>query len=113
MKLRTGTEERYFNARLVSQVTLSPEGSSLTVHFVDGTHYTVPIETEEDRVSSAELLSKLTAEDSGFISVENDLLNLKSAQWILPPLVDCEFQCSLPLRRSTASWDSCPLPLPA
>src|SRR5579863_1505404 len=85
MKLKAGSEEFYFNPHLVSQVTLSPDRSSVTVHFVHGTHLTVPLETDADRAASAEFLGNLNDEQSGFIATANHLLNLKAALWIIIP----------------------------
>jgi hypothetical protein len=82
MKLRTNTGEVYFNPPLISRVHLNPDHSSLTVHFVNGTHFISTAATDEERKLFAEFLVRVTKEHSGFISVEDEVLNLKSALWI-------------------------------
>jgi hypothetical protein len=82
MKLRTNTGEVYFNPPLISRVHLNPDHSSLTVHFVNGTHFISTAATEEERNLFAEFLVRVTEEHSGFIWNEDEVLNLKSALWI-------------------------------
>src|SRR5579864_2810915 len=84
MKLKTGSDELYFNPQLISLVHLSSDRTSLTVHFVNGTYLTAPAETDDDRTSMAEFLGKLT-DEIGFLVAGNELLNLKSALWISIP----------------------------
>jgi hypothetical protein len=86
MKLKTSTGEVDFNRRLISHVHLSPDHSLLTVHFINGTHFGLAAETDEERVFAGEFLAKLADESSGFISVGNEVLNLKSAMWIAIPI---------------------------
>jgi hypothetical protein len=85
MKLKTSTGDVYFNLQLISQVYLSPDRSLLTVHFVNGTIFAAPFETDEDRTHLADFLGQLADERSGFIAVGKELLNLKSALWISIP----------------------------
>jgi hypothetical protein len=82
MKLRIKTGEVYFNPQLISRVHLSSDHSSLTVHFVNGTHFISTAETHEERNLVAEFLVRLTEENSGFVSNGDEVLNLKSALWI-------------------------------
>jgi hypothetical protein len=86
MKLRTSTGEVNFNRRLISHVHLSPDHSLLTVHFITGAHFGLSAETDEERVFAAEFLGKLADENSGFLAVGNEVLNLKSAMWIAIPI---------------------------
>ena len=85
MKLKTGSGEIYFNPHLIANVHLNSDRSLLTMHFVDGTHMGFPADTDEDRMFAAEFLEKMTAEHPGFVAVENEVLNLKSALWITVP----------------------------
>src|SRR5262249_39100802 len=85
MKLKTGSGEIYFNPQLISHVYLNPDSSLLTVHFIDGTHSGFTVETEVERAFAAELLAKLTDQTSGFVSIGNEVLNLKAALWIGVP----------------------------
>jgi hypothetical protein len=85
MKLRTSTGDMYFNPQLISQVHLGPDQSFLTVHFVNGTNFAVPGESDEDRTFLADFLRQLIDERSGFIAVGMEMLNLKSALWVAIP----------------------------
>jgi hypothetical protein len=85
VKLKTATGEMYFNLPMISRVHLSPDHSMITVHFIKGTPFTVPVETKEERTRAAEFLSQLTAENSGFLSSGKELLNLKAALWVTLP----------------------------
>jgi hypothetical protein len=85
MKLKTGSGEIYFNPHVISHLYLNSDRSLLTVHFVNGTHSSFPAETEEERMFVAEFLAKLTHEQSGFAAIGNEVLNLKSALWIVIP----------------------------
>jgi hypothetical protein len=85
MKLTTGVGEVFFNVQTISHVNLSSDRSLLTVHFVNGTTYGSTAETDEERTAAAEFLGKLTEEGSGFLSVGNEVLNLRSAVWISIP----------------------------
>jgi hypothetical protein len=82
VKLKTETGEMYFNLPMISRVHLSGDHSLITVHFIKGTPFTLPVETKEDRLRAAEFLSQLTTGDSGFLSSGKELLNLKSALWV-------------------------------
>src|ERR1700733_9740043 len=82
MKLRTNSGEVYFNPQLISRVYRSPDRSSMTVHFVNGTHFTSTAATDEERNLVAEFFGRLTEEHSGFIWNEDEVLNLKSALWV-------------------------------
>jgi len=85
MKLKTSSGAMYFNPHLISNVHLNADRSLLTVHFVTGTHFAFPAETDQERIFFAEFLAKLTDEQSGFAAVGNEVLNLKSALWIAIP----------------------------
>jgi len=82
MKLRDNTGEVYFNPHLISRVHRNPDRSSLTVYFVNGTHFTSTAATDEERNLVAEFLVRLTEQHSGFIWNGDEVLNLKSALWI-------------------------------
>jgi len=85
MKLKTSTGDMYFNPQLISHVHLSPDQSLLTVHFVNGTNLAVPAETDEERTLLADFLGQLADEQSGFIAIGPEMLNLKSALWVAIP----------------------------
>ena len=85
MKLKTSTGDVYMNPQLISLVHLSPDHSFLIVHFVNGTHFTAPSETDEERTFVAAFLGKLSDESSGFVAIGTELVNLKSALWITIP----------------------------
>ena len=82
MKLRTNSGEVYFNPPLISRVHLSPDHSTLTVHFVNGPHFISTAATDEERKLFAEFLVRVSEEDSAFISDGDEVLNLKSALWV-------------------------------
>ncbi len=85
MKLKTAAAEVYFNPQLISHLTLGSDHALLTMHFINGTQLACLAETDEERMSAAELLRQLNDEHSGFISVGNELLNCRSALWIEIP----------------------------
>jgi hypothetical protein len=85
MKLMTSSGEIHFNPHLIANVHLNSDRSLLTVHFIDGTHFGFPAETDEERTFFAAFLGKLTDEQSGFVATGNEVLNLKSALWISVP----------------------------
>jgi hypothetical protein len=85
MRLKTNDGEVFFNPQLVSHVHLSGDQSLLTVHFVNGTAYGISTETHVESTAVAEFLTELTAEKSGFVAVGSEVLNLKSALWIVIP----------------------------
>lgn len=85
VRLKTSTGEMFFNLPMISRVHLSPDHSMITVHFVKGTPFTVPVDTKEERSRAAEFLSQLTEESSGFLSSGKELLNLRAALWVTIP----------------------------
>ncbi|HET6326073.1 MAG TPA: hypothetical protein VFG04_15455 [Planctomycetaceae bacterium] len=85
MRLKTGSGDVHFNPHLISHVHLNSDRTLLTVHFINGTHSGFAAETEEDRGFTAAFLEQLTAEQSGFVAVGNEVLNLKSALWVAIP----------------------------
>jgi len=85
VKLKTSMGEMYFNLPMISRVHLSPDHSLITVHFIRGTPFTVPVETKEDRARAAEFLLQFTAENSGFLASGKELLNLRAALWVTIP----------------------------
>jgi len=85
VKLKTATGEMYFNLPMISRVHLSPDHSLITVHFIRGTPFTVPVNTPEERQRAAAFLSQLSAEDTGFLASGKELLNLKAALWVTVP----------------------------
>jgi len=85
MKLKTSTGETYFKPELISHVHLSPNHSLLLVHFVNGAHFALSAETDDERTFAADFLRKLADEHSGFIAAGTELVNLKSALWITIP----------------------------
>jgi hypothetical protein len=85
MKLHTTEGEMYFNPQLITQVHLSADGSLLTIHFVNGTNFAAPAETEEEQAFLAGFLRQLVTEESGFLANGRELLNLKAALWVTLP----------------------------
>ena len=85
VKLKTATGEVYLNPQAISRVHLSPDHSMVTVHFVNGTVFTSPASTQEERSLVAAFLAELSQEGSGFVSSGRELLNLRSALWISIP----------------------------
>jgi hypothetical protein len=85
VKLQTSTGEMFFNASQISRVHLSSDHSMITVHFLNGISFTVPVETAEDRKRAADFLLQLSAEDSGFLASGKELLNLRAALWVTIP----------------------------
>jgi hypothetical protein len=85
MRLKTNTGEVHFNTQTISHVHLGPDRSMVTVHFVNDTRFGLSMETDDERTVAADLLAKLADEQSGFLPVGNELLNLRSALWILIP----------------------------
>ncbi len=85
MKLKTTSGDIYFNPHLISHVHLNSDRTLLTVHFTNGTHSGFSAETEEDRLFTATFLEQLTAEQSGFVAVGNEVLNLQAALWVTIP----------------------------
>jgi hypothetical protein len=85
MKLRTSAGDVYFNPQQIAHVHLNGERTLLTVRFVNGTNFATELENDADRGLVADFLSELSAEQSGFLSTGNDLLNLRSALWIAVP----------------------------
>jgi hypothetical protein len=85
MKLKTGAGEIYFNPQTISRIHLSPEHELLTVHFINGTTFASPVETPAERACIADFLGHLTDDQSGFMAIGKELLNLKSALWISIP----------------------------
>jgi hypothetical protein len=83
--LKTATGELYFNPETISRVHLSPDHATLTVHFVNGTLFSVPVGTEQDSRAIGEFLTTLSQEGSGFLSSGRELLNLRSALWVSIP----------------------------
>lgn len=85
LRLKTEAGEIYFNPQTIARVHLSSDHAQITVHFINGTHYTTPVDTDEERAVVAQFLIELTREQSGFYSSGGELLNLKTAYWILLP----------------------------
>jgi len=85
VKLKTRASEVYFNQQTISRVHLSPDHKTVTVHFTNGTAFSAPIETDEERRITAELFAELSREGSGFLSSGRELLNLRSALWVAVP----------------------------
>jgi hypothetical protein len=85
MKLKTASGEVYFNPLVISHMHLNSDRSLLTVHFVNGTHFGFPADTDEERLFFAEFLGKLSDDHSGFVAIGNEVLNLKSALWVAIP----------------------------
>jgi hypothetical protein len=85
VKLRTASGEVYLNPQTMSRVYLSPDHSLITVHFVNGTVFTAPCGTDQERAVVAAFLAELSEEGSGFLSSGRELLNLRSALWISIP----------------------------
>jgi hypothetical protein len=85
VKLKTATGEVYLNPHTISRVHLSPDHSMITVHFVNGTVFSSPTGTEQERAVVAAFLAELSKDGSGFLSSGRELLNLRSALWISIP----------------------------
>ncbi len=85
VKLRTANGDVYLNPQAISRVYLSPDHSMITVHFVNGTVFTSPAGTDQERSVVAAFLADLSEEGSGFLSSGRELLNLRSALWISIP----------------------------
>ena len=85
MKLKTNNGELYFNPQLISHLHLSADHSLLTLHFVNGTPFGLSTETDVDDTSIAEFLGKFTEEHSGFVAIGNEVVNLRSALWVVIP----------------------------
>jgi hypothetical protein len=85
LKLKTTTGDVYFNPHLIARVHLSPDHDMITVHFVNGTQFTSPAETAQDRTRVAEFLVRLTEKNRGFLACGKELLNLKSALLVIVP----------------------------
>ena len=69
----------------ISRVHLSPDQSTLTVHFVNGTLFAVEVGTDQERRSIGEFLARLSQDGRGFLSSGRELLNLRSAVWVSIP----------------------------
>lgn len=85
MKLKTRDGEVFFNAQWISHIHLSGDRSLLTVHFVNGSTFGATAETEVETAAIADFLEELAAQKSGFATLGNEVLNLKSAFWIVIP----------------------------
>jgi hypothetical protein len=85
MKLKTSSGEIHFNLQTISHVHLNTDGSLLTVHFTEGTHFGFDAESDDDRAFFADFLAKLTEESGGFVAIGHEVLNLKAALWISIP----------------------------
>jgi hypothetical protein len=85
MKLKTASGDVYFNPHLISHVHLNTDRSLLTVHFINGTHFGFPADSDEERLFFAEFLGHLTDDSNGFAAVGNEVLNLRAALWISIP----------------------------
>jgi hypothetical protein len=88
MKLKTGSGEIHFNPQTVSHLHLNTDGTLLTVHFINGTHFGFDAETDQERGFFAEFLGKLTHEPTDFVAIGHEVLNLKTAFWIAIPTGD-------------------------
>jgi hypothetical protein len=85
MKLQTHDGEMFFNLQTVTHVHLSADHSQLTVHFFNDTRWGVEARTDAERGFAAEFLMRLTDEQSGFLPLGTEMLNLKSALWVAIP----------------------------
>ena len=83
--LETTKGDLYFNPETISRVHLSPDHSTLTVHFVNGTLFSVDVGSDQERRSIGEFLARLSQDGRGFLSSGRELLNLRSAVWVSIP----------------------------
>ncbi len=60
VKLKTAAGEVYLNPRTISRVHLSPDHDMITVHFVNGTVFTSPSGTDQERAAVAAFLAELS-----------------------------------------------------